>query len=68
MTAYQKIDHIDFSVPHLAVHFRKLFINTKFLFHVWCISPNSIENVSDFCGRNSALLAGISPENFRSKS
>lgn len=48
MIAYQKMDHTDFSVLYLAVHFRKFFINIKFLFHVWCISPNSIGSRSRF--------------------
>lgn len=44
----QKMEHTDFSVFHMAVCFRKVLVNFKFLFHVWCISPNSIENASRF--------------------
>lgn len=44
----QKTEHTDFRAFHLAVCFRKLFVKFRFLFHVWCISPNSTENASRF--------------------
>lgn len=47
----QKMKHTDSSVFHLAVCFRKVFVNFKFLFCVWCISPDSIENASRFQGK-----------------
>lgn len=62
-SAYQKMGHTDSSVLHLAVQCKKLFINMKFLFHVCGISPIPQKKHTDFCGRNSALLAGITPKN-----
>lgn len=40
----------------------------KFFVQIFHISPNTQKMHTDFCGRNSALLAGITPKDFRSKS